>query len=117
MKVKAPFEPSTLAQTAALAALKDNSFVHKSLKVNKEGLQYFEKEFKKESIDFIKSSKNFITTCWPSEAIATKITNNLLKLGVIVRQLNAFGLSNYIRVSIGLQEENIQFIKCLKKVL
>ena len=117
MKVKAPFEPSTLAQTAALAALKDNSFVHKSLKVNKEGLQYFEKEFKKEGIDFIKSSTNFITTCWPSEAIATKITNNLLKLGVIVRQLNAFGLSNYIRVSIGLQEENIQFIKCLKKVL
>ena len=47
----------------------------------------------------------------------TKITNNLLKLGVIVRQLNAFGLSNYIRVSIGLQEENIQFIKCLKKVI
>ena len=117
MKVKAPFEPSILAQKAAIAALDDKSFLIKSILINQDGNKYLENEFLKQKINFIPSSTNFITTIWPSETIATKITKNLLKKGIIVRQLNAFGLPNYIRISIGLKKENIEFIKNLKKIL
>jgi histidinol-phosphate aminotransferase len=41
----------------------------------------------------------------------------LLKLGVIVRPLKAFGLPQCIRVSIGTDEENQILIDSLKKVL
>ena len=34
LKVKLPFEPSTLAQTAAIGALSDQEFIHRSLEVN-----------------------------------------------------------------------------------
>ena len=36
MKVKLPFEPSTLAQEAALAALDDDEFMMKSINLNAE---------------------------------------------------------------------------------
>tara|TARA_Y100001970_G_scaffold275508_1_gene376817 strand:- start:84 stop:1169 length:1086 start_codon:yes stop_codon:yes gene_type:complete len=117
LKVKAPFEPSILAQAAALAALDDQSFLKKSIDTNNKGIQYLKNQFKKQKINFISTSTNFITTIWPSEKIANKITNDLLKEGIIVRQLNAFGLPNYIRISVSVKKENEKFIKSLKKVL
>ena len=117
IKVKAPFEPSLLAQIAASAALKDHLFLKKTIEINNKGLLYLKNEFIKQNIEFIPSSTNFITTIWPSEKIASQITKNLLKHGIIVRQLNAFGSPNYIRISIGLKEENIKLINNIKKVL
>jgi len=41
----------------------------------------------------------------------------LLQKGVIIRTGNIFGLDNFIRVSIGLPEENQRFIAALEEVL
>ena len=54
---------------------------------------------------------------WESEKKAKSLTEDLLKKGVIVRQLTSFGWPNYIRVSIGLEEENEKFIESLKEIL
>ncbi len=40
LKVKLPFEPSTPAQAAGIAALDDKEFLHRSLELNARGLQY-----------------------------------------------------------------------------
>ena len=117
IKVKVPFEPSLLAQSAAYAALDDQKFLKKSLEVNLKGIKYLEHIFLKLDIHYIPSATNFITTIWPSEKIASKITRDLLKNGIIVRQLNAFGFPNYIRVSIGLEKENKSFVNSLMKIL
>ena len=117
LKVKAPFEPSLLGQIAASAALKDQLFLEKSIKLNALGIEYLENEFTKVGINFISSSTNFITTIWPTKRIASQISKSLLKKGFIVRQLTAFGSPNYIRISIGLEEENYKFIKTIKEVL
>ncbi len=117
LKVKAPFEPSLLGQAAASAALGDNFFLETSIKMNRIGMKYLESEFIKIGIRFIASSTNFITTIWPTEKVANQITQRLLEKGVIVRQLTAFGSPNYIRISIGLEEENFKFIKTIKTVL
>ena len=85
--------------------------------MNARGIQYLENEFTKIGINFISSSTNFITTIWPTERIASQINQSLLKKGFIVRQLTAFGSPNYIRISIGLEEENYKFIKTIKEVL
>tara|TARA_B100001250_G_scaffold384429_1_gene379254 strand:+ start:1406 stop:2491 length:1086 start_codon:yes stop_codon:yes gene_type:complete len=117
LKVKAPFEPSLLGQIAASAALSDHFFLEKSIKMNNIGIKYLEGEFTKEDIRFISSSTNFITTIWPSEKIANQISHKLLKKGFIVRQLTAFGSPNYIRISVGLEDENIKFIKAIKDII
>jgi len=41
----------------------------------------------------------------------------MLKEGVIVRSMESFGLNDYIRINVGLPEENKRFIKTLEKVL
>jgi len=45
------------------------------------------------------------------------VAKELLKKGVIVRQLNSFGWPTHIRISIGLEKENQRFIKALKEIL
>jgi len=41
----------------------------------------------------------------------------LLKEGVIVRPLDAYGLPNHLRISVGLVEQNLRLLAALKKVL
>ena len=41
----------------------------------------------------------------------------LLKQGVIVRPVGAYGLPQWLRISIGLPQENAAFIEALKKAL
>ena len=43
--------------------------------------------------------------------------NALLKEGVIVRPMDAYGLPDYIRITVGTREENERCIKTLTKVL
>ena len=65
----------------------------------------------------IPSATNFVTTLWESEEKAKSIAEKLLDEGIIVRQLNAFGWPEYIRISIGLEHENDQFIQTLASII
>ena len=117
LKVKAPFEPSALAQIAGHAALEDRDFLSKTVETNKRGMNYLMEELKTIGIECIPSIANFITTIWDSESRATELTKELLKKGVIVRQLNSFGWPTHIRISIGLEKENQRFMKALREIL
>jgi histidinol-phosphate aminotransferase len=117
LKVKVPFEPSLLAQVAGMAALDDGDFLSRTIILNEKGKKYLKEELELLKVQYIASAANFITTIWESENRANSLTENLLKKGVIVRQLTSFGWPNYIRVSIGLKEENEKFIKSLKEIL
>ena len=117
LKVKAPFEPSALAQVAGHAALDDSGFLSKTVETNERGMNYLREQLKIIGVKYIPSVANFITTIWDSESRATELTKELLKKGVIVRQLNSFGWPAYIRISIGLEKENHRFINALKEIL
>ncbi len=117
MKIKLTFEPSTLAQAAALAAMEDVDFLEKSLHNNRVGKKFLYEVFEKLGVPYIKSHTNFVTIILESEKKANNLFQKLLKEGVIVRPLKSFGLPNCIRVSIGLPEENEFFAEKLKKVL
>ena len=117
LKVKAPFEPSALAQVAGHAALDDSGFLSKTVETNERGMNYLREQFEIIGVKYIPSVANFITTIWDSESRATELTKELLKKGVIVRQLNSFGWPAYIRISIGLEKENYRFINALKETL
>ena len=117
LKVKAPFEPSALAQVAGHAALDDSGFLSKTVETNERGMNYLREQLEIIGVKYIPSVANFITTIWDSESRATELTKELLKKGVIVRQLDSFGWPAYIRISIGLEKENYRFINALKETL
>ena len=117
LKVKVPFEPSYLAQVAGHAALDDNEFMKRTIKLNKNEMVKIENSIDELGITRVPSAANFVTTFWGSEEKAKSITNRLLDKGIIVRQLNAFGWPEYIRISIGLEHENDQFIQTLSSII
>ena len=117
MKVKAPFEPSLPAQVAGLGALSDNKHLEDTLVVTKEGLAFLEKKIHLLGIKIIPSATNFITTFWGSEKQATYITEKLFQKGFIVRQLDAFGWPDAIRISVGTMSQNKTFIKTLQTLV
>lgn len=106
LKVKLPFEPSSVAEAAGIAALDDREFLHRTLETNARGMQYVSGALKEMGIDFVPSEANFVMTLWPSPEAAERITEELLENGVIVRPLAPFGVPRGIRITIGTDEEN-----------
>ena len=117
LKVKVPFEPSSIAQIAGLSAIDDSKFLRKTIKINNDGKKYLSNELSKLGIQYIPSATNFITTIWKSKDYSIEIVDKLLKAGIIVRHLESFGWENCIRFSIGVEEENSKLIHHLNKIL
>lgn len=116
LKIKLPFEPSTLAQAAGIGALSDEEFLHRSLDVNRQGLRWVTDRLREMEMHVVPSHANFVMFVVESEVESMRLYNELLKLGVIIRPLKAFGLPNCLRVTIGTQEENEAFINALEQV-
>jgi histidinol-phosphate aminotransferase len=117
LKVKLPFEPSTLAQAAGIAALSDKAFLHRSLEMNARGMSFVTESLREMDIEAVPSDANFVMTVWPSEALGARLVEDLLTQGVIVRPLDAFGLPHCVRISIGTEEDNQQCLAAMQKAL
>lgn len=114
-RVRQPFNAGTLAQAAATAALEDVEFVSRTLKLVREGLRYLCNELDDMGLEYIPTQTNFFLIKVPGSG--KEVFERMLKQGVIVRAMDAYGLPDYIRINAGLPEENERFIKTLKKVL
>ncbi|KAA0257772.1 histidinol-phosphate transaminase [Deferribacter autotrophicus] len=112
-RVRQPFNVNMAAQIVAEAALEDHEFLRKVIKNNRDGKIYLYNEFKKLGLKYYETQANFILV---DVKDGNKVFNDLLYKGVIVRFLGP-KLAPYIRVSIGLPEENEIFIEKLKEVL
>ncbi|MBM3252019.1 MAG: histidinol-phosphate transaminase [Candidatus Omnitrophica bacterium] len=114
-KARQPFNVNLLAQEAALAALDDRAFLKKTREAVLSGKSYLYAQFDKLNIKYISSVANFIL--FNVEMDGMEFFNEMLKYGVIVRDMKQYGLNNFIRVTIGTKKENERFIKVLKKIL
>lgn len=114
-KTRQPFNVNLLAQAAAIACLDDKEFLLKTRKTVLEGKRYLYNRLGQLAVRYIPSVANFILIDTACDGI--KVFKAMLKHGVIVRDMQQYGLKNFIRVSIGMPAENRKFIEALKKVL
>lgn len=115
-QVRAPFNVNHFAQVAATAALEDRQFVEKTVSLNHEGMQQLTQFFLENNLNYIDSQANFV--CVHLGPKALQINQALLEKGVIVRPVAKQGaFSEYLRVSIGLEQENAHFIQALSELL
>ena len=117
MKVKLPFEPSTPAQIAAIAALNDQDYLRSSLKLNEEGITGMEKSFDNYGLEYLPSVANFLTLVFKNEKAAKLFCNSMLRRGVILRHLSGFGLPECVRVTTGTKEENSIFFDHISHIV
>jgi histidinol-phosphate aminotransferase len=115
LKVKLPFEPSAPAQAAGIGALSDHEFLHRSLELNSRALECLTSGFEEMGITVVPSQANFVMIVLPDEHEATRIFEELLAQGVVVRPLTAFGLPNCLRISTGTDEDNCLCIEAFRR--
>jgi histidinol-phosphate aminotransferase len=117
-RVRQPFNVNVLAQAAAKAALSDRDFLDKTYHLNRAGYLQLADAFRALGLSFVPSYGNFVLVKVGEDAGAgERINQKLLKAGVIVRPVGNYGLPQYLRVSIGLPEENLACIKALTDAL
>jgi histidinol-phosphate aminotransferase len=117
LKVKLPFEPSTLAQAAGIGALSDREFLHRSLELNARGLRHLTEALRGFGLEVVPSEANFVMIVLQDQQEARNLFEKLLAVGVIVRPLRAFGLPHCVRISTGTDGENRLCVESLAKAL
>jgi histidinol-phosphate aminotransferase len=112
-KVRMAFNTNTVAQVAALAAWDDHDHVRKSVRLNREGLEFLYAGLRTRNVKYIPSFANFVLL--ELGRPARPVTQALLRQGVIVRP--AWGCPTCMRVSVGTHEQNERFLDALDQVL
>lgn len=110
-----PFNVNLLAQEAACAALDDRKFLRMTRKANLEGKRYICDGLNRLGIAYVTSVTNFVMVDVGRDGMG--VFKEMLKYGVIVRDMRQYAFKNFIRVTIGTKKENERFIRVLKKVL
>lgn len=114
-RLRMPFSVNAYAQVAAMTALSDPQFVMKTLRTNDQGMTQIRSSVEAKGLEVIPSYANFITIRFGENAL--DVYDKLLHEGVIVRPLVNYGMSEFLRVSIGNNHENNHFMSALNKVL
>lgn len=114
-RVRQPFNCNSLALAAAVAVIRDDQFIDKVARNNRQEMQRYEAFCQQHQLSYIPSMGNFITIDFNRPA--QPIYEALLREGVIVRPIASYGMPNHLRISIGLPEENQRCLAALRKVL
>lgn len=112
-KARQPFNVNSVAQSTALTALEDQTWVIDCRKKNAQGLKQLEVGFKNLNLDYIPSKANFLLV---KVGNGQEIFQELQKLGIITRPMSN-GLKEYLRISVGTNRENEQVLYGLKETL
>lgn len=113
-QVREPFNTSHIAQTAALASLKDEAFVANTQEQNRAGIVYLCEQFDRLGLPYFPAHGNFVM--FDAKRPSPEIFDALLRKGIIVRSRWTF-YPTYIRVTVGTKEQNEKFIAALEQVL
>lgn len=116
-KTKLTFEPTATAQAAAIAAIGDSAFLEKSRALVRQSKNRLYDFFEKHDIEYVRSVSNSVMMVLPNEKQAIDFTQSMLEEGVILRRINAFGLPNCVRVTVGRDVEMDHFERSFEKVM
>ena len=119
-RIRQPFNVSRVALAAAAAALSDQDFIEKIRLINQGQMRWLEKQFDALGLGFVKSHANFMMVeieVEMEDVTAASIYQALLEQGVIVRPLDNYGLPNWLRMTVGVAEDNTRLIDTLRSIL
>ncbi len=115
MRAKQVFNVNKLAQSAGAAALEDKDFIERTLELCRTGKEYLYRELEKIGVSYYPTEANFI--CLNTGRDSKEVFEQFLNEGMAIRPLGSFHMAQWIRYTIGTEEQNREFIKILKQVL
>ncbi len=114
-RLRDPFNVNLVAQKAAVAALDDVEFLRKVITHTQAEREAMATGVRALGLEAMDSVGNFILMRLPRSG--QEVFQALLREGVIVRPMGGYGLPDYIRVSVGLRDENATFLAALARVM
>ena len=114
-RIRQPFNASSLAQAGAAAALDDEAFLQRTIRLVHTGLDYLFEQLDRLGVRYFPTQSNFFLIDVQTDADV--VFEQMLTQGVIVRSMRSYGYPHYIRINVGLPAENERFVTALGRVL
>ncbi|MDJ0887527.1 MAG: histidinol-phosphate transaminase [Desulfobacterales bacterium] len=114
-RIRQPFNVNLLAQVGARAALADRDFVAATLELVHAGLDDLYGELDAMGLTYFPTQSNFFLIDTGRDA--QSVFEAMLREGVIVRSMRGYGFPHYIRVNVGMPDENRRLIQALRTVI
>ena len=112
-RLRLPFNANAAAQAAAAASLSDGDFLRRSVEVNRTGRERLQIFFASRGVPYIKSQANYVSA---RVGDGDRFFALMLDEGVIIRSIRGFGMPEWVRVTVGLDEELAIFEAAFDKV-
>lgn len=114
-RIRRPFNVTSIAQAAAIAALDDQEHVQRSRDAARSGIKELRAALEKMGLTAYPSVGNFVLA--DIQRGPGPVHQQLQAKGVIVRPMTAWGLGRHLRISVGTPEQTARVAKALKEVL
>jgi histidinol-phosphate aminotransferase len=114
--VRSPYNVSTAAAAAGIAALGDEVFFKKSLDHNTAWLERLARELAALGLKPVPSAANFVLVEFPpgGRLSAQDAVKRLRDAGILVRPVARYGLPNHVRITIGTDDEMERLLAVLR---
>jgi histidinol-phosphate aminotransferase len=115
-RIRGPFNVNGPAMTAGIAAIRDDAHVARAISHNEEWLAWLTDEIEKLGLSVTPSVGNFLLIHFPAEAGRTSRDADafLTARGLILRRVDAYGLPNCLRLTVGDAEANRLVVEALR---
>ena len=114
-RLRGPFNVTAPAQAAGIAAVEDTQFVERARRHNETWRGWLENELQRMRLPYIPSVTNFVCVQFSDQVkSAHAAIEHLMAEGLLVRDMNAYGLPDHVRITIGLEEETRAVVDSLQ---
>lgn len=114
-RVRSAFNASAPAQAAGVAALADKDFVRRSVEMATAGRRQLSEGFSSMGLKAWPSVANFLLVEFGAKTEDIRLA--LKSQGIYVRQMDAYGLPQCLRVTVGTEDDNRRLLAGVKKAL
>ena len=116
-RVRGPFNVSMPAQYAGAAAVQDTEYTRQAVHNNALWRQELMQALQRLGLEVLPSEGNFLLVRFVSAQMAAQVNTQLMQRGILVRDVIPYNLPEYLRISVGLPEENQALVEALQTIL
>lgn len=109
-RIRAPFNTSSLTQSAGIAALQDPTWVDTCAQENKEQYEIFCEFLQDMNLPYMPFFSNFVMVKFKD---SNSVYRHLGEKGIIVRPMRVYDLPDYLRITIGKNQEMEELMELL----
>ena len=118
-RIRPPFNVSSLGSAASIAALEDVGHIEKAIAHNARWLPWLSREISALGLEVLPSVANFIAIRFPDThgLTAADADHFLTERGLILRAIKAYGMNEFLRLTVGVEEANELVVAALREFM